>query len=292
MKQASDFISEGKLLHALQIYEAIINEETGFIDAYIGLAEIYENLGNTNKAIEILTEFLAEEPENRDVRMYLGQFLLRNSKWEEVIDTLSYLDPLEEPLVSFFLGYSNFMLNDFELARINFQNFNDDSEKNELFYEANLYLAKIEIKLSNFREALAYAKKAEVMYNNYWELNALYAEIYYNLDMHAHALAPIEKAIKLNPSEMKLYDLAGRIYFKHGDFYKAEKNFVKLVESSENISSDAYTKLAEACMKGKKIKAALVYFEMALKLDPENKTASEWTRNLSGAINDDLVIDV
>lgn len=291
IRQAEDFVSQGKLLHALQIYESIINKDPHFFEAYTGMAEVYEHLGNVQNAVNLLSSFLENEPDNRDARLYLGQFLLRNSLWEEAIEVLSLILPEEEAHVSFFLGFAHFMLTDLELARINFLSFISSPEKSELYYEANLYLAKIETVLLNFQQAIEYAKIAEVMYNNYWELNAIYANIYYNLDMHAHAVNPIEKAIKLNPTESELYGLAGRIYFKLGDFFKAEKNFLKLVESSEEVSSDAYASLAEACLKGNKLKDAEAYFDLALKLDPENKNASYGKNFLSAVLNNNIVTD-
>lgn len=292
MKLAGDYIAEGKLLHALQIYEGIINEEPSYIGAYMGLSETYEQLGNITPAINLLKDFLEINPESKELRFYLGQFLLRHSQWEDAIEILSFILPEEDPLVCFLIGYCNFMLSDYEVAEINFTTFISAPGQSELFYEANLYLAKIEIKLFDFDKALKYAKKAEVLYNNYWELSSIYADIYYNLGMHAHAVVPIEKAIKLNPNETKLYDLAGKIYFKLGDFYKAEKSFLKLIESSEDITADAYTSLAETFMKENKVKDALQYFELALKIDPKNKNASEGKKIVSRVINKKSLNDV
>jgi tetratricopeptide (TPR) repeat protein len=291
IKQARDFQAQGKLLHALQFYETIIDEHPSYTDAYFGIAELYEQLGNISPAIELLNEFLISDPENKTIRLFFGQFLLRNSRWEETIEILSFILPEEEPAVNFFMGYAHFMLGEYELAKINFVNFISHSEQSELFQEANIYLAKTEIKLCNFDKALICAKRAEVMYSNYWELNAIYAEIYYNLDMHAHAVSPVEKAIKLNPNEPRIYELAGKIYFKLGDFIKAERNFLKQIESTDDVSSEVYTKLAEACLRGNKAKDALLYYDIALKIDPKNQFALEGKKSAANIVNNNLVTD-
>ena len=291
LKLAHDYQAQEKPLHALQIYETIINETPQCVDAYFGAAELYEQMGNVKPAIELLKVFLETDPENKTVRLFLGQFLLRNSRWEETVEILSYILPEEEPVVNFFMGYAHFMLNEFEFARINFLNFISVSEQSELVHEAHIYLAKTEIKLCNYEKALTYAKKAELMYTNYWELNAIYADIYYNLGMHAHAVSPIEKAIKLNPNEPSVFELAGRIYFKLGDFIKAEKNFLKHIEASSDPLADAYAKLAEACLKGNKANDALAYFDIALKMDPENKYAIEGKKSASKIVNKKLHTD-
>jgi tetratricopeptide (TPR) repeat protein len=142
LKQARDYQAQGKLLHALQFYETVINEHPSFADAYYGVAEVYEQLGNIQPAIELLKEFLNSDPENKNMRLFFGQFLLRNSRWEETIEILSFILPDEEIVVNFFIGYAHFMLEEYELAKINFLNFVSHAEQSELFQEANIYLAK------------------------------------------------------------------------------------------------------------------------------------------------------
>jgi tetratricopeptide (TPR) repeat protein len=273
MKVAHDYESEGKLLHAAQIYNRILKENPDFTDVYYSLSNIYEHMGNINSGINLLKTYLQDHPDNKEIRLFLGQYLLRNAKWEEAIEALSLILPEEEPIAAFFTGYSYFMLEEFKLAKISLEKFISVENQSELVHEANIYLAKICIKLKDYESALKFAKKADVLYSNFWELNKIYAETYYNLEMYAHAVAPIEKAIKLNSSESSPYELAGKIYLKLGDYLKAEKNFLKYIETIEDASSDIYTKLAEACLKAKKPKDALAYYDIAIKLDPQNKKA-------------------
>lgn len=281
LKSAQDFIAQGKTLHAIQVYNHLIDESPDFFEAYFDLAELYYSTGNFQAAINLLLPLVEKNPDNKDVRLFTGQFLLRNSKWDEAIEILSYMLPEEEHMVSFFLGYSHFMLKEFELSKINFKNYIELEKNTELFYEANLYLAKIEIELNNFDSALKYAKIIEKIYSNFWELNLIYAICYYNLDMTEHALTSITKSIKLNPKAAINYELAGKIYFALGDYLKAEKNFLKCVELNHDVTSEIYSKLAEACLKASKTKDALNYFDIALKLDPGNKFADEGKKKAS-----------
>lgn len=289
LKQARDFQASGKHLHAIQVYNALIEQHPLHTEPYLQLADLYELLGNVSPGIHLLKDFLSREPDNKEVRLYLGQYLLRNSMWEESNDVLSYILPEEEPIVSFFLGYSHFMLEEYELSKINLLNFISAEEESELLQEAYLYLAKIEIELTNFESALSFAKKAEILYGNFWELNLIFAVSYFHLGMYAHALLPIEKAKKLNPNDAPVREWAGKIYLKSGDFLKAEDNFLKYIELTEVASSDIYTNLGEACYQAKKPGDAMVYFEMALKLDPDNKTAEKGKKNASTAIEKNKV---
>ncbi len=275
MKLASDYETEGKLLHAVQIYNLIIAGKPEYIDAYFALGEVYEKLGNIEPAIEMIRTFLKRNPENKEVRIYLSEFLIRNKKWDEANEILSYILPEEEPVISFFLGYSHFMQKDYEVARINFLNFLKHTEPDEMRQEAILYLAKIDINLNDFRSALEFLKKVEIVYSNFWEWNLLISVVYYNLGMYTHAIVPVQKSLKLNPHEKSINKWAGKIFLKTGDYQKAEKQFLAFIDSVESAEADTYTELAEACLKSRKATDALAYFEIALKLDPENKPALE-----------------
>ena len=305
LKVASDYEAQGKNLHAIQLYNSIIDEYPEFKEVYFYLAELYEKMGNLEPAYNLLYSLLDKEPGNNEVRLFLGQFLLRNAKWEEAIEILSLILPEENHIVSFFLGYSHFILKEYEMAKVNFQNYvsfaksiskehpeeDSQNEQTELLYEADLYLAKIEIELGNFESALNYAKKTDTIYSNFWELNLIYSIIYYNLGMYAHAVVPVEKAIRLNPKEAVSYEWGGKIYLKLGDYLKAEKFFLKYIEQIDNVSSDIYTKLGQACLNASKTKDALTYFDVALKLDPENIFAKKGKENALLILNKNKASD-
>ncbi len=284
MKTARDFESVGKLLHAVQIYKNLIENYPEYTEAYFSLADLYEQIGNIDPAISLLKNFLNHDPANNEVRLFLGQYLLRNKKWKAANEVLNFILPEEEPVVSFLLGYSHYKLKEIEIAKTNFLNFIAGEEQSELLQEAYLYLAKIEIELSNFEDALAFAKKAEVLYDNFWELNLIIAVAYFHLGMYVHAISAAEKAKRLNPKESSPREWAGRIYLKLNDFLKAEENFLKYIELTESASSELYTDLGEACFKGKKPKDALAYYEIALRLDPENQSAQAGKKNAASAI--------
>lgn len=274
IKQAKEYEANGMMLHAMQIYKSIIEEDPEYFEAYFELAELYEEVGNLPASYSLLNETLQSFPHEDKLRLYYGQFLLRNNKWNEAIEILSLADVEKNPIVSFFIGYSNFALKEYELSKLNFLTFVSYNSDSELIYEAYLYLAKIEIQLINFENALKYAKKSEALYSNFWELNLIFAIIYYHLNMHTHALKSIEKTMRLNSRESSVYEWSGNIYLKVGEYLKAEAQFKKYIESIENANSDTYTKLAEICLKLDKAEDAAAYFDVAVKLDPQNKSAA------------------
>ena len=111
LRLASAFISEGKNLHAVQIYIKLI-EETGSDEFYFQLAELYENMGFLDSGKKILYDLLQINNNNSNAALFLGQYLLRNSKWFESIEILNTISD-STPSTIFLIGYAYLMLNEF-----------------------------------------------------------------------------------------------------------------------------------------------------------------------------------
>lgn len=270
LKLASAFISEGKNLHAVQVYLNLI-EETEKEEIYFHLAELYEDMGFIDSGKNILSD-LVRLKNNNDVTLYFGQYLLRNSRWIEAIEILNSISETT-PAALFLIAYSYMMLNEFELAKEYFADFITFDEKNDLKQEANLYLAKIEYELRNYNSALNYATNAQYLYSDFWELNLILAKVYYSLDMFTHAVNPIQKALKLNPKDASVQEFAGKIYYQLQDFKKAEKYFSEFIDLSSEVSAEIYTLLAKSFLKQRKMEEANLFFELALQTDPAYQPA-------------------
>jgi len=271
LKLASAFISEGKNLHAVQIYKNLI-EETEREEFYFQLAELFEDLGFVDAGINVLKDLEHLKSDSSNVNLYFGQYLLRNSRWVDAIEELNSIVDTT-PAALFLIAYSYMMLNEFELAKEYFAKFIFSDEKNDLKQEANLYLAKIEYELQNYNSALSYATKAQYLYSEFWELNLVLAKVYYSLDMFTHAVNPIQKALKLNPNDASVQEFAGKIYYQLHDYKKAEKFFSEFIELSSEVSAEIYTLLAKSFVKQRKIDEANLFFGLALQIDPAYQPA-------------------
>jgi tetratricopeptide (TPR) repeat protein len=291
MKLAAEYESSDRYLHALQIYNSILEENPSYWEAVIKTAEMYRKTGNEAAVIKLMDSYLAENSDNRELRFYYGEFLLNNNRWEDAIEVLSHFTPEENPVVSFFTGYAHFMLKEYEIARISFKNYTLLGEPGELKCEAYFFMAKIEIELNNFEQALSNLRQAESALNNFWEYNYLSALAYYNLGMHAHSVTLIERSISLNSREALNYNLAGRIYLKLGDYPNAEKHLRKYIVIKENVQADTYAFLAEACFHNKKTEEAMELFDKALAADPNNKIAADGKKNAADQMKRNKVSD-
>lgn len=282
IKTAKDFEMQGKYLHAIQIYQVLIEEYPDQSESYINLADIYHEFGLKESAQKVLGSILERQPNNYELTLYFAQFLMQNKEWSKALKKLSCLSS-EDPFVAYLTGYNYFMQNKPETAKLYFLRFIISDEETELIHEAYLYLAKIEIELEQYKSALKYAKKAEIMYDDFWELYLIYAKIYYNLQMYTHSSESILEGIRLNPGETQLYKWAGKINIKLNNFIKAKKYFEIHIDLKDNITSDDYIYLADACLNSGELKEALNFFDTAVKIDPGNNLAikgKEKTNNL------------
>lgn len=271
LKLASIYVSEGKNLHAIQVYQQLLDLTDNF-DPYFHLAELYEDMGFVDSAIALLSNLNSNLVENTEVSFHFGQFLLRNAKWIEAIQVLDNIKK-NDPYVLYLIGYSYLMMNEYELSKEYFTDYLNSDGQSELKIEANLYLAKIEYELKNYNSALDFATKAQFIYSDFWELNLTLAKIYFSLKMYNHALSPIQKALKMNAEDANVQEFAGRIFYESEDYEKSIIHFSKAIELSSEVTADKYTMLAKSFLKRHQLNEAEMFFDLALKLDPSFEAA-------------------
>lgn len=272
IKKARELEAQGKILHAVQIYESLINEFPEIPESYIHLADIFQARGQKESAEKIIRSIFERQSDNYEIALYFSQFLMQNEKWDEAIKLLLDLTS-DDPFAAYLTGYCYFKKEEYDLAKEHLLNFVKSDEEPELILEAYFILAKSEFELQEYEDALKHAKKAELIFNDDWELYLIYAKIYYKFKMYTHSYESIKKGIKINGNKTLLHRWAGKINLKLENFSVAMEHFRKYIDLKDRITSEDYTSLADACFQAGELNNALVYFESALKLNPESKQA-------------------
>ncbi|HMU42263.1 MAG TPA: tetratricopeptide repeat protein [Ignavibacteriaceae bacterium] len=268
--QVERYKEEGNLLHAFQICNSLIEEFEDELDSYVFYSEVCEAMGNINPAIEILKNYTANYPDDKYGIMYFGEFLLRNSKWDEAINALSFILPEDIPEVSFLIGYAHFMLQEYQHAALHLKRYMKII-KSKLEPESVFLLLKSQIQLNEYSDALKLLKKYEKTFYYDDTFNMLYGIVCYELEMIEHAVTHIEKALAVQPSDPAINFWAGKIYFKLQNHKKAESSLLFFVNHSENIAPEACYLLAEVYLQQNNINEALKYYELAVKLEPKKR---------------------
>jgi superkiller protein 3 len=90
------YLEQNDFNNAKKYYEKAIKVNPDYSPAYTGLAGVYKALGNTDKAIEIYNNILADIDSNDpEVRKQLGDIYMAQEKFELALEHFEYLTKLE-----------------------------------------------------------------------------------------------------------------------------------------------------------------------------------------------------
>ncbi|HPN38998.1 MAG TPA: hypothetical protein PL041_11370 [Melioribacteraceae bacterium] len=276
---------EGKLLHAIQIFQNLLDNETYGKISTIKLAAIYDKIGKTSSSVNLLENYLREiNPEEDEVRVFLCELLIKISKFNEAIENIGRIKNGLIAEAYFLLGLSYYGLKNFPIAKINFEEFLRLNEKAEFIIETYIYLANIAMAMSNTNEALNIIEKIKELGQDNIEMWFTAAKVYFMKNMFYHAGESIKKALKLNSTDPKLIYWGAKIDFQIGELKEAESK-INLVHNLTEPSSETYTLLGQIYLAQNKTDEALVSFNNALLLNSNNQVAKNNKERLSSNAN-------
>lgn len=272
--KANQLFEQKKYLHAIQLYKYFLDEPEFSRKALIRLTEIYDIQNQTEAAISLFEDYLEHHLDDDNLRTYFAQFLIRKSYYQEAHQILSGVSTKAQPEKNFLMGLVNYYLNDYDVAQINFQEFVKQNPKSDLLPEAFHYLSKCHIELKFFDAALKYTETALKLDSQNPYLFKTRALIYYQKEMYFHAAESIKKAQTLNPLDYELLKIAAKIFFKLGEYDKAQRDLRLYLDKTEP-DSEALALMGIILKELKNFKDALAYFELTLKLNSSNELAKK-----------------
>ncbi len=274
LQQAADFESAGKKLHALQIYLKLFLQFPHQSNLAIRIASLYNTLNNTNASLKFLEEFIENNPTHYEVQIYYSETLIENSEFEKAISVLSKVGGSFSPIAKYFTGVAYFYLQEYEIAKINFETvIRNQKDDDFLFSDALLFLAKANIKMGLFDNALENIKQLENTPENDTELKLVLAQIYYEKSMFFHAYDVIkDEPDIISDSEINYWK--GKILYRMGEFKKA-KNYLTRALQFGKAELEIFSMLGNCCLNLNLLPEAKTYFNLALKINPEEKTAQD-----------------
>ncbi len=270
---AASYESLENYLHAIQIYTSLIEEDDSYLETYLRFINLYERTGRIEEGAKVVDRMVKSNPKKDYALLTSAEFYMRYSFWEKAAEVLSALDAADYPFIDYWRGLCYYNLKNYDAARFSLEYYYKYSDVDDLAAQVLLLLVKVEFELGNFEDALEYAGKFEYLDSHNWEINLLFAKVYFELDMLTHAVIKIEKAFRRKKRKPEIMETAAKIYFRSGEYDKAEKYFNLLLESTDEISAEVYSYIVALAKENKEFDKAQLYYELALKIDPGFQTA-------------------
>ncbi|MBX7245730.1 MAG: tetratricopeptide repeat protein [Candidatus Sumerlaeaceae bacterium] len=261
----------GHQQEAVQFFEQVVEQRRGFINGYIYLAQIYEELGRTNDAVETLKKAILIEPRNEQLLQ----------KFESVVEKLAG-GKSQKGAIRFYENFAKEYPYSSEIQKLYGDQLlqSQDADGAIRQYKRVLQLdpenqdtliaiGKMFLGQQNFAEAVKYFSKAV-------ELNPEQVEVYDALALgllgqknRAKALEVYRDAIKLNSKATRLYISLAALFEQDGKSAEA----IQVLNdglSSAGPKADLYTALGALLEKAGRSDEALEKFQRAYTETPSD----------------------
>lgn len=215
---------------AESFFDKIIKEEPKNKYAWLYLSILYNQQGQTQKALKTLQDAISMLPEDPDLLGYYGSLLMQQKKYQEA------LAPLEKAY-----QLDNRNLNNIVSLGALYEELQMWAEEDSLYLHAleifpdeaillNNYSYSLSVRGIRLDEALELALKALSQEPE----NGAYLDtvgwIYFKMGNYEKALEYISKAVSLREDSAVVIEHLGDVYYKLGDFTQAKKYWQQALE--------------------------------------------------------------
>jgi len=269
---------------------------SNLLKAYLQQAEIYSAQGQWKQAIALLCQAKEQNPANPEVHYLLGKALANSEDWEQAIASYQQATQLQanHGKAYHYWGEALVKLGRLQEAVTAFRRALEIKPDFDLsYYNLGLVLSN----LKQWEEAVTAYQKAQEINPNLELLSEKLANALYNLGENLtfrrewdEAIAAYEQALKLNPNLPFIYRKLGNAFHQRAiadrvivlDYYRRmvkqypeeEKYYHKLL-SIQPKQTELYLGLANVLEKKGQLEQAMVTYQMALQLQPNNKNAAQ-----------------
>ena len=245
-------------------------------DLFELLGELYEQGGETEKAIEHYKRSLvldAGEPRNH---FNLANMQLRAKKQADAVDTMEKARKkfADRPDVTLGLALALSAAKRHEAAMRMFGNVVEETKgRNDMTLDAEFYFkwgaaaeqaGRIEKAAELLQKSISMNPEVPEAYNY---LGYMWVDRGQNIE---EAGQLIRKAVEMKPDNGAYLDSLGWYYFKAGKFEEAKKELLAAVKNMPEEDATVLDHLADVCVQLGKDADAIGYWERALKLKPED----------------------
>lgn len=261
----------GFLEEAENSYKSILKKYPDYLQAKHLLGVVSFQLGNPDKAIELLEDTVSSKPDFLDAQNNLGNIYFQCGKFENASSIFKRIIQINPNSASAYFNLANVFIKTTQTNNA-IQNYEkalslkpDYAEAHNNIGTAYLTLESTEQALEHFEQAVRTAPGFADAYNNA-------ANCLKKLSRYEEAINYYNQAIKLKPDFVIAYSNLGNIYQELGNIENAI-NYYKQTLALDPNDSDTHFRLSRILQENGQIEGAVIHLKKTLEIKPEHYQA-------------------
>ena len=277
-KLAGSFIEAGQTDAAIEVIEDLVKTNPLSVVAYDQLTQLYLKAGNQQKAVSTARQALLLEPQMLPRHLQVIDLLFKEKDYGSAASALEEARRRfpQAGLLTYYHGvalsqikHHDEAMRAFERALVEAGNSQPDLLNADFYFD---YGAAAEQAGQYVKATELFRKSIELDPNNaarsYNYLGYMWVERSENLD---EADQFIRRALELEPNNGAYVDSLGWLYFKQGKFEEALTELLRAAELLPEPDPVVFEHIGDACDKLGRRAEAVLYWQKALQLNPQDK---------------------
>ncbi len=257
----------GSRAKAEEYFAHILELQPGNLNAMFGMAHISESRNDIDQAVEWLKKAIKSNPGKSKPYLVLGYYYIKTKQTDEALKLVEDLKKLPAaPDVSLYIARVYLLVGQYEKSISVLKKIKFDEKKD---LEVRSELAKLYLKMGDYISAKKEINKAIDLEPTNIKPYLLLAMIETNSGNIDNALKVANKIELLFPNFSLVNEIYGDIYLSNKFFSKAVNHYQKSIASNPGVTR--YIKLANSYAKDKNIKHAIATLTKANELYPNEK---------------------
>ena len=281
-KLASCYVVAGQRDDAIKTLEALIKGDPMRASSYETLGQLYAEKGDYEKALNSYQQDLLLNPNQPMNYLRVSDMMFQLKKFDKAVEMLTETHQKfpDLPRITYALGQALSLAKKhqeamaiFDEAKAEAENSESEMLDGEFYFDygaAAEQAGLIQKAADLFKKSIALDPANAARAYNY--LGFMWVDRGQNLD---EAGTLIKRAVDMDPGNGAYIDSLGWYYFKKGEPEKALPELLKAAEAIKPEDSEVYDHIGDTYQKLGNAAQALVYWEKAVALDPDNKSLAD-----------------
>ncbi len=277
LDEARYFEDHRMWLHAVQIYQRLLEAYPEELDFRVRLGVVYLEMGNLKAAEQVLLQAIRYDARNPDILYSLGVICYQSKDYDRALFYLQQLAGKRLPKAHYSLGLVHWQRGEWEHAA---RHFKLTLQLQPDHFDAALALGETCLRNGDAKAAIAALRNAATIAPDSASVYHLLGSAYAGSGAWADAAQAFEQAVEIEPENPELLLGLAAARMSNRDFDEAERLYKSLLLRQQRIE-DALLGLGRIALMKSQLVRAKEYFSKILEINPEHEAALEHVQYLA-----------